>query len=64
MPDLPTGCVHPIQVSLTTEQQTSKERVAVVDATAGLLRDAPDWPEWLASVRAGTADERTPELDE
>ncbi len=33
-------------------------RVALVDATAGVLRDAPDWPEWLATVRGPGADER------
>ncbi len=27
------------------------ERVAAIRATAGLLANAPDWPEWLASVR-------------
>lgn len=34
------------------------DRVAAVDATAGILAGAPDWPEWLAQVRTGTADER------
>lgn len=27
-------------------------------ATAGVLADAPDWPEWLAEVRGSGADER------
>jgi len=34
------------------------DRVAAIDATAGVLADSPDWPEWLAHVRTGTADER------
>jgi hypothetical protein len=38
------------------------ERVAAVDATAGILRDAPDWPEWLASVRGQGADKRLRKL--
>ena len=29
----------------------AEERVAAIDATAGLLSDAPDWPEWLKRVR-------------
>jgi hypothetical protein len=32
--------------------------VAVVKATAGVMADYPDWPEWLASVRGKGADER------
>jgi hypothetical protein len=34
------------------------DRVAVVDATAGVLADHPDWPEWLAQVRGGGSSER------
>jgi hypothetical protein len=34
------------------------DRVAVVDATAGVLADHPDWPEWLAEVRGGGSSER------
>jgi Ribbon-helix-helix protein, copG family len=37
-------------------------RVAAVDATAGLLPDAPDWPEWLNEVRGNSADERLTSL--
>jgi hypothetical protein len=37
-------------------------RVAAVDETAGLLADAPDWPEWLSAVRGRTADDRLREL--
>lgn len=33
-------------------------RIVAVDATAGILPDAPDWPEWLASVRGEGADRR------
>lgn len=39
-----------------------EERVAAVDATAGILPDAPDWPEWLAAVRGGGADRRLRKL--
>lgn len=38
------------------------ERVAAIRATAGILPDAPDWPEWLASVRGVSADERLRKL--
>ena len=34
----------------------------VLSATAGLCRDYPDWPEWLAGVRGAGADERLAEL--
>ena len=37
-------------------------RMAAVDETAGLLADAPDWPEWLRSVRGQGADHRLREL--
>lgn len=40
----------------------SAERVAAVRETAGLLKHAPDWPEWLAKVRAGGIDTRLHEL--
>ncbi|MEX1008933.1 MAG: CopG family transcriptional regulator [Acidimicrobiia bacterium] len=38
------------------------DRIAAIDATAGLLHDAPDWPEWLEDVRGATAAERLTEL--
>lgn len=31
---------------------------AAIRATAGVFADAPDWPEWLRTVRGRTADER------
>jgi len=34
------------------------DRLAVVDATAGLLAGHPDWPEWLADIRGPGASER------
>lgn len=34
------------------------ERLAAVDVTAGLLRDHPDWPEWLRDVRGTDASDR------
>ncbi len=37
-------------------------RVAAVDETAGVLTDAPDWPDWLREVRGATADGRLREL--
>ena len=37
-------------------------RVAAVDETAGILANAPDWPEWLAQVRAGNANDRLRQL--
>ena len=36
----------------------TNDRVAVVDATAGVLADHPDWPEWLADVRGAGSSER------
>lgn len=30
---------------------TSADRLAAIDATAGIMPDAPDWQEWLAAVR-------------
>lgn len=34
------------------------EARAVIEATAGILSDYPDWPEWLRKARGRTADER------
>jgi hypothetical protein len=34
------------------------EARALIESTAGLCADYPDWPEWLRSVRGPTADER------
>ena len=39
-----------------------QERLTAVDETAGLLADAPDWPEWLARVRGHGAEQRLTEL--
>lgn len=36
----------------------SEERVRAIRATAGVLPDAPDWPEWLAEVRGEGAGAR------
>jgi hypothetical protein len=30
----------------------------IIEATSGLLRDYPDWPEWQRSVRGRTAAQR------
>ncbi|HLH69405.1 MAG TPA: hypothetical protein VKY90_10325 [Candidatus Dormibacteraeota bacterium] len=35
-----------------------EDRLAVVEATAGVLADHPDWPEWLAGVRGPGSAER------
>lgn len=43
-------------------QEDEAERVEAVDETAGLLADAPDWPEWLHELRGGGADDRLREL--
>ncbi|MBI4704253.1 MAG: antitoxin [Deltaproteobacteria bacterium] len=40
----------------------SARRLAAVDATSGILPKAPDWPEWLASVRGRSAGDRLREL--
>ena len=37
-------------------------RLAAVYETAGLLADAPDWPEWLRTARGRGADNRLREL--
>ena len=36
----------------------SADRLAAIDATAGIMPDAPDWPEWLAAVRGRGNDGR------
>ena len=38
------------------------DRVAAIDATAGVLPDAPDWPEWLDDVRGNSAADRLSSL--
>lgn len=35
-----------------------EERKRAIRATAGILPEAEDWPEWLAEVRGAGADER------
>ncbi|MBV8160420.1 MAG: hypothetical protein JO265_05810 [Acidimicrobiia bacterium] len=30
---------------------TRSDKLAAVDATAGIEADGPDWPEWLDAVR-------------
>jgi hypothetical protein len=39
-----------------------QQRLAAVHDTAGLLADAPDWPEWLADVRGRGTNRRLEEL--
>jgi hypothetical protein len=43
--------------ALETGDPEAEARAGIL-ATAGILRDAPDWPEWQARVRGRTADER------
>jgi hypothetical protein len=38
------------------------EARAVILATAGMLADYPDWPEWQRAVRGRTAAQRSDEL--
>lgn len=40
----------------------AQRRRQVIQATAGVLPDALDWPEWLAAVRGRTAQERLHDL--
>jgi hypothetical protein len=39
------------------------ERVEAVIATAGVMPDAPDWPEWQRRIRGRSADERLRDLE-
>lgn len=43
--------------ALDTSDAEAEAR-SVIEATAGLCADYPDWPEWLRSVRGRSADER------
>ena len=38
------------------------DRLAAIDATAGILSHAPEWREWLAAVRGRGSGERLTEL--
>lgn len=40
----------------------AKIRRSAIEATAGLLHDAPDWREWLSDVRGSGADARLKSL--
>ncbi|HEX7000351.1 MAG TPA: CopG family transcriptional regulator [Trueperaceae bacterium] len=46
-----------LDAGLETGDPEAEARAAIL-ATAGILADAPEWPEWQASVRGRTADER------
>lgn len=37
---------------------TASEDREVLESTAGICADYPDWPEWLEAVRGRNADER------
>lgn len=39
-----------------------RERLAAVDATAGILPDAPPWAVWLAEVRGESTEDRLQSL--
>jgi hypothetical protein len=51
-----------LDAALDTGDAEAEARAAIV-ATAGVLRDAPDWPAWQRSVRGRTAVERFDELE-
>ena len=51
-----------LDAALDTGDAEAEARAAIL-ATAGVLRDAPDWPEWQRSVRGRTAADRLDELD-
>lgn len=36
----------------------TRDRLAAVEATAGVIADAPEWSEWLAEVRSGSSENR------
>ncbi len=42
--------------------EAADSRLTAVDEPAGLLAEAPDWPEWLGAVRGRGAAERLTEL--
>ncbi len=46
-----------LDAALETGDSEAEARAAIL-ATAGILPDAPDWPEWQAQVRGRSADER------
>jgi len=46
-----------LDAALDTGDAEAEARAAIL-ATAGILRDAPDWPDWQRSVRGRTAAER------
>lgn len=39
------------------------ERRLAITSTAGIIPEASDWPQWLAAVRSGGADERLHSLE-
>ncbi len=49
-----------LDTALNTGDAEAEAR-AIIEATAGILSDHPDWPEWQRQVRGRTAAER---LDE
>ncbi len=51
-----------LDAALDTGDAEAEARAAIL-ATAGVLRDAPDWPEWQRSVRGRTAADRLDEVD-
>jgi hypothetical protein len=42
--------------------QGKDERRAAIQATAGILADAPDWPEWLRRARGAPTKQRLRDL--
>jgi len=46
-----------LDAALDTGDAEAEARAGIL-ATAGILPDAPDWPQWQAQVRGRSADER------
>lgn len=52
-----------LDTALETGDAEANARTVIL-ATAGILDDYPDWPEWQRSVRGRTADERLAVFDD
>lgn len=53
-----------VAIALAREEHDAQaEARAGILATAGILPNAPDWPEWQAQVRGRSADERRSDED-
>jgi hypothetical protein len=50
-----------LDTALETGDAATESR-AIIEATAGILGDYPDWPEWQRAVRGRSAAERLDDL--